>query len=94
MPSALASLQSKIKLSPGEQRLVKLLPASGKQIGTDALAMKFYSQRKEPLNGRLVIVGMVRSLQKKIKTVKDPPFVICSTERSGPYPIKIWRQDA
>lgn len=92
--SALVSLQSKIRLSPGEQKLIALLPTNGKKITTQELTKKYYANnnRRMPVHPRLVVVGMVRTLQKKIESVKAPPFYICSSERAGPYPMEIWRQ--
>lgn len=92
MPSALASLQSKVRLSPGEKRLLALLPASGKRINTLELTKLYYARRPEPFNGRIVVVGMVKTLQKKIKTVKQPPFYIHNSERAGPIPMEVWRE--
>jgi hypothetical protein len=95
MSSALASLQSKgVRLSQGELRLLALLPPNGKRITTHDLAKKFYAKKggRLPFNSRHVIVGMVRTLQRKIETVKAPPFIICNSERAGPYPMEVWRQ--
>ncbi len=94
MSSALASLQSKVRLSPGEERLAKLLPASGKRMNTHELTGLYYNQRTKPFNSRLVVVGLVRTLQQKIETVKNPPFIVRTSERAGPYPMKVWRERA
>jgi len=91
MASSLASLQSKVRLSKGEIKLLQLLSPHGKRIDTFELAQKYYAKQDAPFNSRLVIVGMVRTLQKKIKTVDDPPFYVCTTERAGPYPMQVWR---
>ncbi len=93
MRSALASLQSKIKLSPGEQRLVALLPSSGKHITTRELAKMYYAKREAPFNSRLVIVAMVRNLQRKIETIHASPLYVNSSERAGPYPMQVWRSN-
>lgn len=93
MPSALVSLKSKVRLSPGEERLLKLLPHTGKRISTEELTKLFYNGRIEPFNGRLVVIGMVRSLQRKIDTIKTSPVYVHATERSGPYPMFVWRSN-
>jgi hypothetical protein len=91
MPSALASLQSKIRLSPGEQKVIKLLPPSGKRITTGELAKLYYAERQEPFHSRLIIVGIVRNLQRKIASVKSPPLYVQCTERAGPHQMQVWR---
>src|SRR5215510_12827869 len=91
MISALDSLQRQIRLSPAEARLFKLLPSSGKQITTKELAALFYEGRKQPFNSRIVIIGLIRNLQKKIN-VSHVAFRLKSSERAGPYPMKIWRE--
>ena len=91
MPSTLDYLQSKVRLSEGEKRLLKLLPPSGKRITTGELAKKFYAKRDEPFNARLVVVGMVRTLQRKIGTLPDAPIYVHTTERSGPVQMEVWR---
>jgi len=83
---------SGVRLSQGELRLLALLPPQGKKITTRELAKKYYAKRPEPFNSRGVIVGMVRTLQRKIETIKAPPFIICSSERAGPYPMEVWRK--
>lgn len=91
MQSALASLENKIKLSPGERKLISLLPPSGKRITTEELAEKFYEGKQQPFNSRIVIVGMIRNVQRKISRCKRPPLYVHRSERAGPYSIEVWR---
>lgn len=94
MASALVSLKSKVRLSPGEQRLLQLLPTGGRRISTDELTKQYYSGKPEPFNSRLVVVGMVRNLQRKIGTIKTSPLYVHCSDRAGPYPMEVWRSNS
>jgi len=94
MKSISVSLENKIRLSPGEKRLLELLPTEGKRINTGDLAKKFYAGKVEPFNSRLVVIGLVRNLQRKIKMVKGSPIYVHSTQRSGPYQIEVWKSNS
>lgn len=72
---------AQILLSPQEAKLLKLVPPHGK-IDTERLAKRFYGG-DIPMHGRVIIVGLVRTLTIKRKLHRS--------ERRGPHPIEVWR---
>lgn len=74
-------------LSPGEMRLLRLLPTNGKKVTTDKLVERFYRDKEMPEYGRLVIGGLIRSLVKKTQMAS---LKVRKTDRRGPRPIEVW----
>lgn len=72
-------------LSAGEIRLLELLPKDGTRIDTEQLTRRFYARRVAPYNARIVVMNLVRALQKKTRgKVKRSP-------RAGPNSVEVWR---
>jgi hypothetical protein len=55
----------------------------GKRLSTAELVSAFYGRRK-PLNARIRIMNLVRSIKAKALVKMK------TTERAGPHPIEVW----
>lgn len=66
--------------------MLRLIPKTGSSVTTDRLLKKFYGS-DIPINGKKIIIGLVRSLVDK--TMKHD-FRVQRSERAGPYPIAVW----
>jgi hypothetical protein len=53
-------------------------------VTTADLVAKFYG-RRVPINGRIIVMNLIRSIKKKA-IVK-----LSTSERAGPHPIEVWR---
>lgn len=80
--------QRTMRFSPSEERILSLLPQGGERITTEALARLYYG-RAIPFNGRIIVAGLVRNLERKTTLMKDPTRVR-RTRRAGPHPIQVW----
>lgn len=76
-----------VKYSPGEKKIFTLLPA--KQKTTSDIAIDYYGKGKVPYHGRQIVVGLLSSLQRKVRLNREP-FRIMKTKRSGPIPMSFW----
>lgn len=88
----MVSSTSKVKYSPTETQLLRLLPKGGRHISSEELAKKLYRYNVSPFYARNVIVGMMRTLIIKVQKNKEP-FRILKTERAGPTPTQYWIQE-
>lgn len=80
-----------MKLSKNEAALVKLIPANGSKTDTAKLAKAFFG-RRQPLNARVRITNLVRSIMAKGKARRDIGIpLIKRSARSGPKAIQVWR---
>jgi hypothetical protein len=79
-----------VRFSPSEKRMLAILEEEEEPIATTDLAPKFYKGRKggPPEHAVSTIVSVSRALERK--TLRNKAFRVKRTERSGPYPIKIW----
>jgi hypothetical protein len=75
------------KYSKGEQKVFECL--NGKETSTTEILNHFYRGTKRPINGRKIIISVLRSLQVKIDWNKEP-FRLASSKRRGPHPISVW----
>ena len=80
------AVSGKVKYSNGEQNVFKTLSVKP-QSSTDMLK-KIYPRNK-PLNGRKIMIGMIKSLVRKTAINKEP-FKICQTDRNGPHAAEFW----
>lgn len=71
-----------LPLTPAEQRLYKLLPPRGRKTDTEKLAEQYFNN-KIPFHGRIIISGMIRSMQRK--------GYVGRGERTGPVAMKVWK---
>jgi hypothetical protein len=78
----------KVRYSPKERRIFAALPHDGTRINSRALTSRLYG-REVPFNGRVIVVGTVRSLQRKM-IINEEKVIIHSTPQSGPFPIEFW----
>jgi hypothetical protein len=79
-----STVQRSIRLSPNEKKLLELVPKNGRKVTTADLVAKFYG-RRVPINGRIIVMNLIRSIKKKA-IVK-----LSTSERAGPHPIEVWR---
>lgn len=77
-----------MKYSDREKSILALLPKGGKRINTVELMKKKYG-KNVPFHGRIIIIGTLRSLMRKVVYNKEP-FRIKKSERRGPHPIEFW----
>ena len=77
---------AKVKYSKGELAAFKAL--SDKARSSTIIVEKVYPA-DVPYNGRKIVIGMLKSLQRKMVANKEP-FKLVSSERSGPHPIEFW----
>jgi hypothetical protein len=57
-------------------------------VTTDKLLKKFYRDGA-PINGRVTITGLLRSLVVKTELMKHE-YRVKRSERAGPNPIAVW----
>lgn len=79
-------IDGKVKYSKGEQAAFKAL--GEKARSSTAMLEKVYDG-EVPDNGRKIMIGMLKSLRRKIATNREP-FKLCNTERQGPHPMEFW----
>jgi hypothetical protein len=77
-----------INFSPSEERLLRLLPRSGRRVTTKDLVERFYKGRVVPENSQIVISGIVRKLATK--TQRGGRVRVRRSERAGPHPMQVW----
>ena len=77
------------RLSKNEKRLYGLLPRRGGRIGSDELTQRFYSGTV-PLNGRVYIANLIRSVKRKSRLGIPGIRVVESTEGSGRKALEVW----
>jgi hypothetical protein len=75
-----------VKYSTNEIKTFKLL--SKRRKSTADLVNGYYG-KNVVFNGRKIMIGMLRSLKRKMAANKEP-FHIQSTERHGPYSMEFW----
>lgn len=82
---------NKIGYSPGERKVLELLPEAGSgQATSTEITQKFYGGNgRIPFHGRKIVMGLIRSAEKKAKHNKEA-FRIAATKRSGPHAISFW----
>jgi hypothetical protein len=79
-----STVQRQVRHSKNEKRLLEILPRSGRKMTTAELVKAFYG-RNVPTNGRIRIMNLIRSVQRKaIVTIQ-------TSDRAGPHPIEVWR---
>ena len=78
-----------VRYSAGERSVFALLPKSGATVSTSIILAKAYKDKREPFNGRKIILSALNSLVRKIE-YNDEPFRLKKTERSGPIPMRFW----
>lgn len=76
------------RLSRNEKKLYDLIPPRGRRITSDELARGFYGNTI-PINGRVYVANLIRSLRRKWRMVPDMRRVV-STEGSGRKAIEVW----
>jgi hypothetical protein len=81
------SPSARLKLSPGELRLLTLIDA--RKQTTEELADRYYAGQTKPEHYRIVISGMLRRLEKKTQSLPSANRVKRS-ERRGPYSTTVW----
>jgi hypothetical protein len=76
-----------MKLSPGEQRALAILPPNGGRVSTAKVAARYYKALHPTTNQRIVVTGLLRSLERKTAraTVR-----VKRSHRAGPHPIEVW----
>lgn len=80
-----------VRLSKNEKRLYGYITRacrSGGRISTDELTKRFYNN-VVPINGRVYVANMLRSLKRKCSLV-DGMRCIESTEGSGRKALEVW----
>jgi hypothetical protein len=88
----LASIQlnsGETPYSARERSVFKLLPKDGKRITTNQLVKLYYKNDSRQLNANANIVGVIRSLIRKVDVNKEP-FRIQKSARAGPHPLEYW----
>lgn len=78
-----------LKLSKNEKRLYGLLPRRGQRIGSEELTALFYGN-VVPLNGRIYVANLIRSLKRKSRLGIPGMRVVESTEGSGRKALEVW----
>lgn len=86
--SRMVCSRSKLRLSRSEQAILDLLPLSGRRLTTEDITAKHYG-RAAPYHGRIVVAGVVRSLERKTSKMNLGGRVRRS-KRAGPHPIEVW----
>lgn len=81
------TLRSDGKYSPGERKIFAIL--SRVPVSTISIAEARWQNGDAPVNSRHVIIGAIRSLQRKIEANREP-FRIAGTRRLGPKPMSFW----
>lgn len=76
------------RLSKNEKKLYGLIPRRGRKIDSEQLTQEFYGNGV-PLNGRVYVANLIRSLKRKWPLVPDMKRVE-STEGSGRRAIEVW----
>lgn len=90
--SAMGSMQrSKVKYSPKEEQLIKLLPDKGVSISSAVLVEKLYGINR-PYYAEESVSKMMSELIKKVNYNKEN-FQINKTKPAGPYPIEYAKVD-
>jgi len=79
------SSEPRYSYSPKEKEVFKLLAT--KPRTSVSIIEQMYED--PPLNGRQIIIGVLKSLQQKVKMNREP-FMIERTERAGPIPVSFW----
>jgi len=79
----------KIKYSPSEEKILKLIPKNGSRVSSEELLKLFYGRKQRPFFARNVIIGTLRSLARKMEKNHDP-YRLHKSERKGPKPIDFW----
>lgn len=73
----MASTQrSKVKYSPQEERLLRLLPTGDKRIISKDMVEKFYTDDNRPYHDYDSLMKVMRGLRKKVEYNKEPFKVI------------------
>lgn len=76
-----------IRHSKSESKLLELMPKGGRKITTADLVLAFYGRRK-PLNARIRIMNLIRSIKAKALVKMK------TSERAGPHPVEVWIETA
>lgn len=76
----------KFKYSSSEQTAFSALGIKPRS-STD-IVEKFYSG-KVPYNGRKIVIGMLKSLRRKMLANKES-FKLCNSDRAGPHAMDFW----
>ena len=78
-----------VRLSKNEKRLYGFIPARGRRINSDELTQLFYSGMT-PLNGRVYVANLIRSLKRKSRLGIPGMRIVESTEGSGRKALEVW----
>lgn len=83
-----------IGYSQGEQRIFALLPCGAEAaLSSTSIVAEFYGAKKaQPFHGRKVVIGLLSSIRRKAMANAEP-FIIKSTQRSGPRPMSFWLEE-
>lgn len=76
------------RLSKNEKKLYGLLPQRGRRIDSEELTRAFYNN-VIPLNGRVYVANLIRSLKRKWPLVPQMKRVE-STSGSGRKAVEVW----
>lgn len=76
----------KVKYSKGEQNVFKSLSATPRS--STVLLDKVYP-KDAPYNGRKIMIGMLKSLHRKMLENKEQ-FKVMNTDRNGPHAMSFW----
>lgn len=77
-----------VSYSPRERDVFAALLAANKAISTEKLSELVFKNDPK-FHARTLINGAIRSLMKKVEA-NEEPFLILSTGRAGPNPMKVW----
>ncbi|MDO8396404.1 MAG: hypothetical protein Q7T45_01135 [Bradyrhizobium sp.] len=83
-----------LRLSRNEKRLYELIPARGRRITSGELTQQFYNGGAVPLNGRVYIANVIRSLKRKSRIGIPGVRRVESTVGSGRKAIEVWLASA
>jgi hypothetical protein len=82
----------KIKYSPLEQRILKLIPRDGRKINTLELASQVYDPGEAPVNSRQTVLLAVTKLIYK-SDENEEPWEIFRSKQKGSHPYYYWIED-
>lgn len=77
-----------IRLSTNEKKLYDLIPPRGRRIDSEELTRAFYGAGV-PLNGRVYVANLIRSLKRKWPHIPNMKRVE-STTGSGRKAVEVW----
>lgn len=88
-----AGSKSMMRYSGREQKFLALLPKDGSKISSTRIGDLFYGRATRPFHSRVIIIGVMRSLMRKVRHNREP-FRVVKGPQSGPRPIEFWIERA